>query len=205
MGASGMGVTPVLCTHRGLAAQRRRPVLNGFDDVHVAGAAAQVAGDTPTNLRLGRVGIFREQRLGAEEHTWRAEPALQAVLLEEALLQRVQLTVLLQAFDRLDLAAISLHGQQRAGLDGLAIEQDRACATVRRIAPDMSASKVQVLADEVDQQESGLDRGGEFRTVDAQCHVAGRYWFDAHAVPPRARSSARRSARRVSSRTMARL
>src|SRR5712691_5376867 len=86
-GASGMGVTQLLRTHRGLAAQLRRPVLNGFDDVDVASAAAQIARDTPTDFCLGRVGVCGEQGLRAEEHARRAEPALQAVLLEETFLQ----------------------------------------------------------------------------------------------------------------------
>src|SRR5712692_1304321 len=109
-GASGMGVTQLLRTHRGLAAQLRRPVLNGFDDVDVAGAAAQIARDPPTDLLLGRIGVGSEQRFRAEEHARRAESALQAVLLEETLLQRVELTVLLQAFDRFDLVAVGLDG-----------------------------------------------------------------------------------------------
>src|SRR5213593_760517 len=79
-GASAMGVTQLLRTHRGLAAQLRRPVLDGFDDVHVARAATQIARDTAANLLLGRVGRGREQRLRAEQHARRAEPALQPVL-----------------------------------------------------------------------------------------------------------------------------
>src|SRR5260221_13326415 len=94
-GASGMALTHflgarLLGTHRGLAAQRGRSVLNGFDDVHVARAAAQIARDTSPDFFLGRIGRRRKQRLRAQQHARRTEPALQAVLLEEALLQRVQ-------------------------------------------------------------------------------------------------------------------
>src|SRR6266536_3655134 len=121
-GASGMGLTHLLGarllgTHRGLPAQRGRPVLNRFDDVDVARAATQIARDTPSNLFLGRFGRGREQRLRAQQHARRAEAALQAVLLEETLLQRVQLTVLLQTFDRFNLAAVGLDGEQRARFD----------------------------------------------------------------------------------------
>src|SRR6202022_4826180 len=84
-GASGMGVTQLLGavllgTDRGFAAQRRRPVLNGLDDVDVAGATTQVARDAAPDLGLGRAGIFREQRLRAQQHARRAEAALQPVL-----------------------------------------------------------------------------------------------------------------------------
>src|SRR5579859_89757 len=116
--ASGMGLaqllrTRLLRTHRGLAPQRRRRVLNGLDDIDVAGAAAQIARDTAPDLGLGRVRVGRQQGLRREEHARRAEPTLQAVLLEEPLLQGVQLTVLLQALDRFDLAAVGLDGQER--------------------------------------------------------------------------------------------
>src|SRR5712692_6555393 len=80
-GASGMGVTQLLRTHRGLAAQLCRPVLNGFDDVDIACAAAQIARDTATDLLFGRVGVDGEQGLRAEQHARCAESALQAVLL----------------------------------------------------------------------------------------------------------------------------
>src|SRR5450755_3055042 len=153
-GASGMGLTQLLRArlpdaHRGLAAQRRRPVLDGSDDVDVASTATQVARDTAPDLRLGRARIGGQQGLCAEQHAGRAEPALQAVLLEEALLQSVQLAVLLQAFDRLDLAAVGLDRQHRARLDRIAVQQNRAGATVRGITPDVGAREVQVLPDEV--------------------------------------------------------
>src|SRR5713226_5119062 len=114
------------------------------------------------------------------------------MLLKEALLQRVQLTVLLQAFDRFDLAAVGLAGQQRAGFDRLAVEQDSAGATVRRIAADMGAREIQVLSDEVDQEQSGLDFGAMLLAVYPHRYFDGRQRFDAHATPPCARASARR-------------
>src|SRR5579859_989561 len=100
-GASGMGLTQLLGalrlgTDRGFATQRRRPVLNGFDDVDIPGAAAQIAGDTAPDLCFGRTRIGGQQRLRTEQHARRTEPALQAVLLEEPFLQGVQLPVLLE-------------------------------------------------------------------------------------------------------------
>src|SRR5215467_9357898 len=60
-------------------------------DVLVAGTAAEVAGQRPAHVLLGRIGIGVEERLGGQHHARGAEPALQPVLLLEALLQRVQL------------------------------------------------------------------------------------------------------------------
>src|ERR1700742_3048087 len=75
---------------------------DGFDDVLVAGAAAQVAGQRPAHVLLGRVGVLVEERLGGQHHARRAEAALQTVLLPEALLQRVQLAGTSQALDGAD-------------------------------------------------------------------------------------------------------
>src|ERR1700760_3526924 len=66
---------------------------DGFDDVLVAGAAAQVAGQRPAHVLLRRIRVLLEQGGGGHHHARGAEPALQAVLLPEALLQRVQLAV----------------------------------------------------------------------------------------------------------------
>src|SRR6266571_1019586 len=158
-GASAMGVTQLLRTHRGLAAQFRRPVLNGFDDVDVARAAAQVARDAAPDFLFGRVGLRLQHCSGGHDHARCTEATLQAMLLPEAVLKRVQCAVLLQAFDGFDLTAIRLDRKQGARLDVLTVENDRACPTVRGVAADMRARQVQVLPDEVDQQQARFDLG----------------------------------------------
>ena len=67
---------------------------------------------------LGSV-LCCQQRAAGHHHARRAEAALQAVLLPEALLERVQLAVLLQALDGRDLAAVGLHREHGARLDRL--------------------------------------------------------------------------------------
>src|SRR5262245_31710667 len=87
------------CDHRSewpclgslLRAQLVGGVLDGLDDLVVAGAAAQVAGDAVADLVLARVGVAGEQRARAHQHAGRAEAALQAVALPEAFLERMQL------------------------------------------------------------------------------------------------------------------
>src|SRR3982075_2181682 len=76
-----------------LGAGRRdglRRVVGGpadrLDDVGVARAAADLAGDRLADLGVGRVGVLVEQGARGEQHAGRAEPALQPVLGDEALL-----------------------------------------------------------------------------------------------------------------------
>src|SRR6266571_4516024 len=86
---------------RGLAHRARR-VVDRLDDVHVTGAAAEVAGVRFADLELGGLVVRRKEGDGRHHHSGRAEPALQPVLLMEPLLYRVELPVLLEPFDRRD-------------------------------------------------------------------------------------------------------
>src|SRR5512135_1444959 len=76
------------------------------DDVLVAGAPADLAGDDLPDLRLVRVRVAVEQPARGHHHARRAETALQAVALDETLLHRVKLAVLLQALDGTDGTAV---------------------------------------------------------------------------------------------------
>src|SRR6185437_3746394 len=71
---------------RRLAPELGRGPQHRLHDVLVAGASAEVAGQRPAHVFLGRVGIGVEQGLGGQHHARGAEPALQPVFLLEALL-----------------------------------------------------------------------------------------------------------------------
>src|SRR5262249_43212528 len=84
----------------------RGRLLDGLDDVLVAGAAAEVALQTAPNLRLGQTRPVRAEQLrGGHDDPRRAETALQAVPLPESLLERMELAVAGQALDGRDLGA----------------------------------------------------------------------------------------------------
>ena len=69
----------------------------------------------------------------------------------------------------------------------------------------MRTRHLQVFPEEMDQEQSRLDFSTMLMAVYLECHVDRSERFHSHATPPCARASARRSARRVSSRTIARL
>src|SRR5579863_900492 len=85
-------------------AQRGGGVLHRLDDVHVTGAAAEVAGDRLADLQLAGIGVALQQRVARDHHARRAETALQTVLLPEAVLDGMELAFLLEALDRHHLA-----------------------------------------------------------------------------------------------------
>src|SRR5712692_11485814 len=111
--------------------------LDRLDDVLVAGAPAEVPLDPQPNLLLGWVRIAFQQLLGRQDHTRRAEAALETVLVPEGLLERVKLATLGQALDGGDLGAVRLHGKDRARFDAVAVHLDGAGPAVAGVAPDV--------------------------------------------------------------------
>src|SRR5262249_43627629 len=168
------------------------------DNGRVAGAAADLARDRLADLIGTRVRVAIEQRPGCQHHPGRAEPALQAVLLHEALLHGVEHTVDLKTLDRPDPVAGGGGGEERAGLDGLAVHQNDAGATVRGVAPPVGSREADRVPQEVHEQEPRLDLVCVLLAVDGD-----RYLH--HASSPSARAVARRNARCASSCTTCRL
>src|SRR5215510_2078262 len=89
-------------------------VLDGLDDVDVAGAAAEIPRDRLADLLLARILVSLEERDARHHHSRRAVAALQAVLLSEPLLHGMELAALLEVLDGPDLAAVGLHGEHGA-------------------------------------------------------------------------------------------
>src|SRR6266545_1383491 len=163
-------------------------VLDGLHDVHVAGTSAQVAGDGPSNILVGWVGVALEEGLAHQHHPGSAEAALEAVLLLERNLDRIELTVRHESLDRRDLPALRLDAEHRAR------------PTARGVTSLVGPGQAERVPDEVDQKEAGLDVGGSLRPVDLDT--------DLHVCPPqaaRAISTARARPRRTNTSTTWRL
>jgi hypothetical protein len=69
---------------------------------------------------------------------------------------------LADALDGRHRGAFGLHGEDRAGLHGTAIQVDGAGAALGGVAAHMGAGELKLLADELDQQHAGVD-GGRYR------------------------------------------
>src|SRR5919201_21881 len=152
-------------------------LLHRLDDVRVSRATAEIAFEPVANVALARLRIAREQLTGREDHSGRAEPALEPVLVPEGLLHRMQLAILRQAFDGGDGPPFDLDSEQRAGLDRPAVEQDGAGAALAGVAAHVRSGQAEDVAQEMDEQQAGLDLAGLQNPVD----------FDgdgAHVGPP---------------------
>jgi len=88
-------------------------VTNGFYDVLIAGAAAQVAAQSPADGLLVWLWLLVKELEHGHEYPGSAEAALQTMLLRERLLNGVQRTIRWgQTFDGSHLVADCLHRQK---------------------------------------------------------------------------------------------
>src|SRR5438552_534750 len=128
-------------------AQGASRLLHGLHDVLIAGAPAQVAGEALANVGFAGRRVVSQQRVRRQQHPWRAVSALQAMLIPEPLLERVQPASVGQPLDGENLVAVGLHREHRAGLyRPLAVHDDNAAAAARRIAADVRAGQPAVFA-----------------------------------------------------------
>src|SRR5919112_6391445 len=117
--------------------------LNGLHDVLVSRAAAQVPFQAFPYLLLRRVRVLLQQADGGHDHARRAVAALQTVRLVESLLHGMPHTILRDAPDGGDLVPVGLHRKDRARLDRLTVDVDRAGPATGRVAPGMHAPNPQ--------------------------------------------------------------
>src|SRR6266511_13585 len=111
-------------------AQPAGGVLNRLDDLHIAGAAAQMPDHGVADLVLARIGVLVEQRLCRQDESRGAEAALDAALLHEGFLDLIELAAVSERCDGLDVLALRLHRQIEAGVDRLAVDENRAGAAL---------------------------------------------------------------------------
>src|SRR5215468_6545488 len=172
-------------------------VLHGLDDIDVAGAAAEIARDRLADVLLARVLVALEERHTRHHHARSAVAALQSVLLGEALLHRMQLSALLEAFDRTHLRTVCLHCEHRARLHRLTVEYHGAGAAMRGVAADVGTREAQPLPDEMNQQQPRLDFGGVRGPIYGHSDLV-----HGHDHRPPARSTALTSARATMTRAI---
>src|SRR5690348_16672018 len=155
------------------------PLSHGLRDVVVARAAAQIAVALLADRVLVEViAITAHDVERGHGHARRAVAALEAVMLAESLLHRVQLAARLgQTLDRGDLGALALKRERGAGFCSDAVDMHDAGAALGRVAADMRAGQPEVLAQELHQQGARLDFAGDGFPVHRHGH--GR-----HRIPP---------------------
>src|SRR5215475_7560310 len=109
--------------------------------------------------------------LRGQQHSRRAEAALQRVALLECVLQVGDDAGVRQPLDGLDARAGALHRQREAAARDDAIDQHRTGTAHAVLAADVAASQAELLAQEIDQGGAWLDRFTHSRAVHGEADV----------------------------------
>src|SRR6266849_2305717 len=160
------------------------------NDLVVAGAAAQVAGEPIAHFGFGRIGAAVEQRLGGDQDPRRADAALRSIEFEETALQRMQFIALRHALDGFDLLAVGFDREDQARTDHGSVDHDGARAAIAGAAAFLGAGQHQFVAENVKERLLRLAQILVFVAI----HGRGDVVFPAHEFCL-ARSSANEAAR----------
>ncbi len=122
------------------------------EDLLVAGAAAEVAGERLADLGLARRGVAREQVVRRHDQARRAEAALHRARLEEGLLDRMETRPRRrQALDGHDRRALGLAREHEARAHQRPVQVHRAGAALALLAGVLRARQAHPLAQHVQQ------------------------------------------------------
>ena len=160
---------------RGVHASFPRGHVHRLADLLVAGAAAEVAGESLADLLVARRGLALEQVDRRDEHPGCAEAALHGAGLDEGPLDSVELASGGERLHGSHRPAGGLDGGDEAGADDLAVEPDRAGTALALLARVLRADQAERVAEH---GEKARRRGdGEFvpHAVDVEkdgCHAA---------------------------------
>ncbi len=154
--------------------QPGRGKKHSIDDVLIPGAAAQVAVQRFPDIAFGWRRLVRKQRSCREQHPRRTEATLQAMKFVEGLLEHGCRVVVLHAFDRVKLAAVSLCGKYGARLHRCSVHKHRASSALGGVATDVNAGQAFLVPQQVHQQPPWLNLGGTCYAIDGVFYFHSR-------------------------------
>src|SRR5579875_2451228 len=101
--------------------------------MRIGPTAAEVARHCAIDLFITWSRVAGKERLRGKHLTWRAIAALNGVVTDERILDRIELSVDCQSFDRQDLFIPTLDCQRQTGIDWFAIRENRAGTTFPQV------------------------------------------------------------------------
>lgn len=130
------------------------------DDAAISRATAQIAGEPLFDFRLVRVGSYREEISGRDDHPRDAKPALHGTGIDKRLLQRIEPAVCAEPFDRRDRFTVALNRKHETRVDRPAVQENGACAAFTFGAALLRACERQLIAKHIEQRVvwRGIDR-----------------------------------------------
>src|SRR5262249_7857542 len=137
-----------------------------LEDLHVAGAAAEIARQRLADLGQRRLRLLLQQRLRRQQESRRAVAALRGAEIGERLLQRMESLGSRHALDRFHTPALAFESEAEAGDNGLAADEHGAGPALAELAAVLRARQREVLAEHLEESLVGLERGCDGLSVD---------------------------------------
>ena len=144
-------------------------LLYGCDYVFVGAATADVSTHGGAHIVIAGANWLVHERCGRHDLPRSTVAALHSVMVEKCLLHGMQLSVMLQPFNRRDLVILVHYRESEAGIQPAAVHMNSACAALSVVTALLRAEEVQVLAQRIQKGHPRLQRQAMIRTIDAQC------------------------------------
>ena len=130
-------------------------------DAGVGTAAAKIAAKTLLQFFECRVRIVGQKCCRRHDESGGAIAALRCVRIDKRLLQRIELTIDGERFDRGNGQVLRIDCQDRARVDALPVGNDRAGAAGRAIADLLCARESEFDPQDLEQRQMRLRSGGQ--------------------------------------------
>ena len=151
------------------------PICRGEHRTHdlwVCAATTEVATHSAPHVCFGRLRVFLEQRDAGENLPWSAESALQRVMVDERLLERVQLVSAPDPLDSRDLPILARRRKRETRIHRSPVEQNGAGPAFPSTAHELRSGQLQPLAQR--HEKRLMSRGGDLvrGSVDDETHAS---------------------------------
>ncbi len=143
-------------------------IEHGGDDLPVAGAAAEDAGERFLHGGGIRRGVAPEERCGGDQHPRRADAALRCAMAQERCRESLADRRGAQRGDGVDGATLGLTGADEAGAHRLARQEHGAGAAVARVAADLHVPRAEPFAQHLAEPLAGRAVMRDGRAVEGE-------------------------------------
>src|SRR5262249_23250957 len=145
-------------------------LLNRCDNVGVSAAAANIATHELADFLCGFCPTLRDQPCRRANLPRRAVAALERIMVDERLLQRMPRALCRDALDRGCLRSVVHDGKRQARIGAPPVDEHGAGAALALIAAFFRPRQVQMLAQQVKERCAGIEHEGMMRPIDDQAH-----------------------------------
>jgi len=144
---------------------------DGFEYFRVAGAAAQVSGETFADVGFRGMRVALEKIYGGESHAGSAYAALRSAVREERLLHGMQSLSAGDSLNRANRCPVGLQRGNQAAVHQRTVKFNRASAALAFAAAFFCAGEASLLAQDIEQTRHGIRFERHGAAVDLALHA----------------------------------